>query len=149
MYLQCPLKNSRTAIIIFYAVCLLYVLSTATFVSDLVAFILDVSANNSICKNTIFFISFVQTRFTTLSPRLRIDSLPMLFHISIIQTTANGCCDFLAQCILVRINHCTCHPFYSLKCSLAIDLPLLDRLGSRHPCCDHSFIFGNRILRSV
>ena len=30
----------------------------------------------------------------------------------IVQSIASGCCDFLAQCILVRINHCTYHPFY-------------------------------------
>ena len=47
MYLQSPSKTSRTATILFYALCLLYVLSTATIVSDLVAFILEVS-NNSI-----------------------------------------------------------------------------------------------------
>ena len=29
----------------------------------------------------------------------------MLFHTTIIQTIASGCCDFLAQFILVRINH--------------------------------------------
>ena len=28
----------------------------------------------------------------------------MLIRITIIQTTANGCCEFLAQCILVRIK---------------------------------------------
>jgi hypothetical protein len=56
MYLQCPSKNSRTATILFYSVCLLYVLSTATFVGDLVCLILYVS-NNPICKNTIFLIS--------------------------------------------------------------------------------------------
>ena len=33
----------------------------------------------------------------------------MLSCILIIQAIANGCCDFLAQCILVRINHCTYH----------------------------------------
>ena len=111
MYLLlCPLKKSGTTIIHFYAVCLLYVLSTATFVSDIVAVILSVS-NNSICKK-ITLLSVVQTRFETLSPQLQIDSQPMLFRISIIQTTANGCCDFLAQWILVRIYHCTCHPFY-------------------------------------
>ena len=43
MYLQCPSKRSGTALILFFAVCLLYVLSTATFVSDLVAIILEVS----------------------------------------------------------------------------------------------------------
>ena len=52
MYLQCPTNKSRTAVIL-YAVCLLYVLSTVTFVTDLVALILEVS-NNSICKNIIF-----------------------------------------------------------------------------------------------
>ena len=34
-----------------------------------------------------------------------------------LQTVSSGCCDFLAQCILVRINHCTYHPFYSPKSS--------------------------------
>ena len=56
IYLQCPSKRSGTALIPFYAVCLLYVLSTADFVSDLVALILYVS-NNSICKNTFLYIS--------------------------------------------------------------------------------------------
>ena len=111
MYLQCPSKKSRMAIIVFYAICLLYVLSTASFVCDLVALILYVS-KNPICKITVFLLPVVQTRIGILSLQLRIDSLPTLFHISIIQITANGCCDFLAQCILVHINHFTCHPFY-------------------------------------
>ena len=48
MYLKCPSKRSGTALILFFAVCLLYILSTASFVSDLVALILNVS-NDSIC----------------------------------------------------------------------------------------------------
>ena len=56
LYLQCPSKRSGTALILFYAVCLLYVLSTASFVSDLVYLIIFVS-NNSICKNTFLYIS--------------------------------------------------------------------------------------------
>ena len=48
MYLQCSSKKAGTAIILFYAVCLLYLLSTAVFVSDLVRFMLQVS-NNSVC----------------------------------------------------------------------------------------------------
>ena len=111
IYLQCPSKRSGTALILFYAVCLLYVLSAATFVSDLVAVILQVSNNNSICKKY-QFLSVVQTIFGTLPLQLQIDSGPMLLRLSIVQTIANGCCDFLGQCILVRINHCTCHPFY-------------------------------------
>ena len=60
IYLQCPSKESRTANILFCAVGLLYVLSTAAFVSDLVALALDVS-NNSIYKNTMIFISCAGT----------------------------------------------------------------------------------------
>ena len=54
IYLRCPSNKSRTAIILFYVLCLLYVLSTATVVCDLVALILEVS-NNYICKNINFF----------------------------------------------------------------------------------------------
>ena len=42
------------ATIVFYAICLLYILSTLTFVSDLVALILEVS-NDSICNKNINF----------------------------------------------------------------------------------------------
>jgi hypothetical protein len=49
MYLQCPLKESRTAIIVYFVLCLLYVLSMATVASDFLNCILVVS-NNSICK---------------------------------------------------------------------------------------------------
>ena len=58
MYLQCPSKKSTSAIILFYAICLLYILSTATFVCDFVNIILEVSTN-SICQNYIIFISVV------------------------------------------------------------------------------------------
>ena len=56
MYLQCQSdkSTSRTATIVFYAICLLYVLSTVSFISDLVALILGVS-NNSICSKIIIF----------------------------------------------------------------------------------------------
>ena len=47
LYLQCQSKKAGTAIILFYAVCLLYVLSTASFVSDLVALILEVVVSNN------------------------------------------------------------------------------------------------------
>ena len=41
----------------------------------------------------------------------------MLFPILMVQITASGCCDFIAQCIIVRLNHCTCHPFCSPESS--------------------------------
>ena len=58
LYLQCQSKKTGTAIILFYAVCLLYVLSATSFVSDLVALILEVVSNNFICKIP-YFLSVV------------------------------------------------------------------------------------------
>ena len=31
----------------------------------------------------------------------------ILLRLAIVQTVASGFCDFIAQCIMVRINHCT------------------------------------------
>jgi hypothetical protein len=111
MYLLCPLKESRTAIIVFYVLCLLYVLSMATVVIDLLEVILEVS-NNSICK-----IIIMQMCIDALSPQIQKRSQSMIFLINIVQVIANGSCDFIAQGILVRINHLVYHPFYSLKSS--------------------------------
>ena len=64
MYLQCPSKKSRMAAILFYAICLLYILSTASFVSDFVCLIPEVStSNNSICKNNILISCAVAYQF--------------------------------------------------------------------------------------
>ena len=103
IYLHCTLKESRTTTIVFYTLCLLYVLSTGTFVCDLLFAILDVS-NNSICKN-IIFLSVMQMHVNTLPVQLQIDSQSMLFRLTIVQGTVNSCCDFIAQCTLVCINH--------------------------------------------
>ena len=56
MYLHCSSNKSRKAVILFYALCLLHFLSSATVVSDLVANIMiaKVSNNPTICKNIIF-----------------------------------------------------------------------------------------------
>ena len=55
VYLQCVLlKESRTTSIVFYALCILYILSTVTVVSDILDIIIQVS-NNSICKYIIFY----------------------------------------------------------------------------------------------
>ena len=53
LYLQCQSSKSRTAIIIFYAICLLYLISTLNFVGDLIFLILEVSGI-AICKNNNF-----------------------------------------------------------------------------------------------
>ena len=58
IYLHCVLsKESRTTGIVFYALCLLYILSTAAVVSNLLGNVIQVS-NNSISKYIIFFISY-------------------------------------------------------------------------------------------
>ena len=55
IYLQCPSKESRAAAVVFYVLCILYVLSAVTVVSDSLAIILQVSNNSiRICKNNIF-----------------------------------------------------------------------------------------------
>ena len=57
IYLQFASKDSRTTTIIFYALCLLYVLSIATVVSDLLNYLVDSDvSNNSICKNIIYLL---------------------------------------------------------------------------------------------
>ena len=112
MYWQYPQKPSRTASIIFYALCVLYVLSTVNAVLDLLAVMIETVSNNSICtKNIIFFNSVVQMNTDI---QQITGAKPLIFHITILQITINGCCDFLAQCILVRmLNHRIYHPFYS------------------------------------
>ena len=120
IYLHCVLlsKESRKTSIIFYALCLLYILFTATVVSDLLGVVIHVS-NNSISKY-IIFLSVIQLRLITLpvpSQLLVIDSQSLLYRETIVQATLFGCCDFIAQFILVRINNYTYHLFYSPKSS--------------------------------
>ena len=51
IYLQCPSRESRTAKTVFYLLSLLYVLSMATFVADILAFIFKLIVSN----NSIFY----------------------------------------------------------------------------------------------
>ena len=117
MYLHCSSNKSTTTIILFYALCLLYALSSAIVVSDLVGTIILQVSNNPICRNINFFISCVQWHISTSSLRFQTNSQQIIFHLCLVQTIAFGCCDFIAQCILVCINHCIYHPFYSPKSS--------------------------------
>ena len=93
--------------IVFYALCLLYVLSTAEVVMDLLNFILTVS-NNSISKNIIFLSSMqLYLSLNTLRVQLQLDLDSMLFRIGFVQNVLSGCCDVISQSILVSINQCT------------------------------------------
>ena len=65
IYSQCALKESRTTTIVYYALCLLYVLSTATVVTDLLLAVIEVSTNYN-CKNIIFSLIYADAyRCTT------------------------------------------------------------------------------------
>ena len=58
IYLRCPSNESRTrtANVVFYVICLLYVLCSASFAIDLLKITLQVS-NNPIFKNIVLTIS--------------------------------------------------------------------------------------------
>ena len=109
-------SRTRTTNIVFYAICLLYVISTAVFVTD--SLIIAVSFN-SICEN-IFLSSVVQLDLIyILSPLLQIDLVSILNRIRAVQLTVDSFCDFTSQGILVCIDHSNCiyYPFYSPKSS--------------------------------
>ena len=38
--------------------------------------------------------------------------MSMIYRVTFLQIVVTGSCDFVAQCTLVRINHCTYHLFY-------------------------------------
>jgi hypothetical protein len=116
LYLQCPLKESRTAIIVFYVLCLLYALSMATVAMDLLEGVLGVS-NNSIRKIIIIQMRIVAHALSS-QYQLENDSQSTLYRFYTVQIVVSGLCDFIAQCILVRINHrAYYHLFYLPKSS--------------------------------
>ena len=73
----------------------------------------------------------MQLRISILPVQLQTDSQSelLLLRLTTVQTTVNGCCDFIAQCTLVRIiTICYLVSSRFLLKSLK-DLPLLDRVG--------------------
>jgi hypothetical protein len=101
---------------LFSMFCLLYVLSMVTLALDLLNFALEVevSTNNSILE-----IIIIQMLIGALSPQLQNGSQSMIYRVYIVQTVANGSCDFIAQSNLVCLNHRAypSHPIYSPKSS--------------------------------
>ena len=125
LYLLCQSPESRTANIVFYALCLLYVLSTANIVVDLLNFILTVS-NNSISKNIIFLsvmqLYYGQYGLYTLPVQLQLDLQSIIFRIEIVGTVLSSCCDVIGQCILVSTNPCTSSIHLTLQRSTDVGL---------------------------
>lgn len=97
MYLQYegtkkPLDKRTT--IVFYSLCTLYALSTAIFTIDITETVLLVS-NISVCDHNLFLLCYQSSGYTG----------AMFYKIAIISSTMiSGCCDFLAQSILVCIS---------------------------------------------
>ena len=118
LYLHCPSDKTRKSNVVFYILSLLYVFCAATFISDLITVIFGVS-NNSIWRKILSLSSFMQSIIGGLSPQLQIILESRLIRISIVQTTINACCDFISQCIIVRISHSSYiyYSFYSPKSS--------------------------------
>ena len=94
MYLQYQFSTKcadKRANIIFYSHCTLYVLSTALAASDVASQLINVRIN-SVPSNDNLLLSIVQ-------------SLGTYYGVYITASVLSGCCDFIAQSILVRINH--------------------------------------------
>ena len=91
--------------VVFYVLCLLYVLSTASVVCDLLIIIISESelysqvSNNPICYLKIFFLSVMQN---PVSWQNFFDSAPMYIGSMWAQAILSSFCDVIAQFILVR-----------------------------------------------
>lgn len=105
-YLQHQASENKTKSFLFYALCTLYVLSLATVVLDITTFINGVSSNFVRNNNNLFMLSVVQILITQ----------NKVYPIYVISGAIIGSCDFISQCILVRINH-DYHLLYSSKSS--------------------------------
>ena len=86
--------------IIFYALCVLYVFSVALTIETGVFAVATFVSNNA---------AFFQLCVNQLCAQT--DELSILLHLTIAESVLFGCCDLLAQCILVRTTDNGCR-FY-------------------------------------
>ena len=130
--------------ILFYAVCILYILSTATFILEITNTVTQVS-KTYIHNNNFFYVNTAQV-LTSLSPsKSNLFRLQALYYTLV---TVSNLCDFISQGILVGLNR---YPYlsFSLFMSIFKDLPMLGHMGSQSSCDNYSFNFITRILGSV
>jgi hypothetical protein len=120
MYLQSKIgETNNTPSLLFYLLCILYILSVATLAGDITDFIFTVS-HHSIRNTTLFFFLQSVVQFLDTS---RPNTNSLLIHLAFLQITVTGLCDFLAQIILVRIAKLLQNlpnRFYSFKYSQKI-----------------------------
>ena len=118
--------------ILFYALWVLYALSAATVIFDILTFcwVYAVSMDDHRCL-TLFqlFLQNIETQY---------------YDLDIIENTVFACCDFITQIILVRTTGNAYYFSNFLK-----DISLLDCVELQHSCCDRSLTLGIRILRSI
>ena len=129
--------------IAFYAVCILYILSTASFILDKTDNVTQVSKNCT--DNNNFDVNTAQL-LSSLSPSK--SNLFRLQTLGYTQMTVDALCDFISQGILVGLNR---YPYLSFDLFISIfeDLPMLDHMGSQYSCDNYSLNFITRILGSV
>ena len=129
--------------ILSYAVCILHILSTVSFIVDTAGTVTQVS--RTCIHNNNFYVDTAQV-LSILSPRKsNLFRLQALYYTS---TTVSTLCDFISQGILVSLNR---YPYLSFSVFMSIfkDLPMLGHMGSQYSCDNYSFNFITRILGSV
>ena len=140
MYLQChgsqqSTDTSRAKHILFYALWVLYALSAATGMIDILAL------------SWTHRVGMDDHRCLTLF-QLVVQNIEIAHHLEIIGVTIFAYCDFTAQFILVRTTgNIAYHLLYSSNSSK--DISLLDYVGLLHSCCDRSFMLSICVLRSI
>ena len=146
--MQCQASRKEidnTKQIIFYALCVLYVLSVALVALETGGFVATIFVSNKGSLLFFLFFFFFQFCANQLCRGAQTDDFNVMGNIA--RSVLYGCCDFIAQSILVRTTEqCLSIPFIYL---IFKDTPLLDCVGLQHPCGDHSLHFSICMLRSV
>ena len=120
--------------ILFYALWVLYALSAATIILEILEFFLPETVSIGDHANCL-----------TLFQSLVLQDIEIQYHLGIIQYTVFACCDFIAQFVLVR----TTDNVYHYSSNSSKDISLLDCLGLQDSCCDCSFLLSICILTSI
>ena len=137
MYLHChaPDKDADKTrnTILFYALCVLYVLSLATIVGDISTFVIVEVSNDSVTVTIFALIACADLRVT--------------WHCRVLHFRRNKRLLWLHLSVYPSM-HKPCFSFF-LFIQVFKDLSLLDCVESQYPRRDHSFNLSILILRSV
>ena len=123
--------TNRANNILFYALWVLYALTTATIIVHILIFF----SNDAV--------SMDDHRCLTLF-ELVLQNVETVYHLEIIDVTLFALCDVISQSILVRT---TGNDYYLSNSSK--DISMLDCLGLQNSCCDYSVILNIRMLTFI